>query len=1436
MGTGRPDEPQLIGDSGEIRRFRDAVRARIERVAADAGGDLREIPPAVLLSLLCASAFSAAAEGMAQAPTLGSLSSRVVLSDVISAAIDSVRAGSQWRPPSPYDLEREIYWRIERVLAATDQRAVVLRTEIAEVLAETGAMQSALADAIQTGNDRLRNDVISAIRTLSGGYPEMAFLVRSGDQGAAQMQQRPDMLGAEFRALSGMVHRQSADGPITQEDPAAIRHRQGRGEATDAGRRPRGDSGCPYRGLLPFDQEHAGVFFGRQQLTAELIAKLTARLAGPSMVVVSGASGAGKSSLLHAGLLPALAAGVQLEGSDGWPQVVMMPTGDPLTELGIRLAALSHGDAAAIRRALAADPDRAHLVVGQAVLDGAAWGNGSRPPRAVRPGRLVLVVDQFEEVFTLARGRDVGQQAFIAALCAAAGRPFGPHGEPPVVVVIAVRGDFWARCAAHAGLAQLMQDGMFVVGPMTGTELREAITGPAAAAGLQVDAGLADTVLADLRTAGQDEAEGTLPLLSQAMMLTWQRRDGNRLTLPGYHETGGVARSVEFGAEAVYEALPDAGQQITREIFRALILVGPNGQLARRAVPQAELAAGRRDAARRTLSTVLEAFASSRLLVLDGDTVQIAHDVLLRAWPRLRGWVDNEQANWILFTQLQEDAAEWAGHGRDPSFLYRGSQLAAVDQAAARWAADPARYPALTGDQSGFIDASRGHAARSARTRRVAVLALALLLVLSLAGAAVAVKADQAANQQRNTAVSNQLAAQSEALDATNPVEAASLAAAAWKIDHTAEAQTALLDVLAQPDRAVITAAGGDVNAMAFSPDGKHFTTVTDTGVAQVWDTATHRQIGKTLDVGHSKCCLGGYSIFYGPNDIAITLRSGGAGPSQFYNISTGHAIGPSFHIAGNQFYSAMFSPNGKLAEVGGNPNSSNWSILDVATRRQIGPLFNEGSPLAFSPDGKLLAIMGDSNGTVQILDVTTQGMVGAPIPAGSSKWTPAVAFSPDSKVIAVNGTRSVSFWDIAHQHIIGIPIPVNAADLAFSPNGKILATISAAGTAGFANTVNLWDVATGQELGGALTIETNWDGLAFSPDSTVLATADGATVSFWDVAISRQIGAALNGAAGPIALSPNGQVLAATRNQGAGLWNAGLWNIATRREIGLLRYSSGNGNRVTALAVSPDGKIVAIGGQIGIGTQLWDIATHRRIGTIRVPGDSEIGTLSFSPDGKYLAIGGAGDTWLWDMSKHRVIGRPMINQGGLNSVAFSPDGRILAFADNSQVRLFSVATHRQIGVLRPAEAGLLDMAFSPDGDMIATASGTGVILWQVADQKQIGVPLDAGTGPVDVLAFNPDGTLLATGGEDGSVSLWDVATHETIGSPLAANHNSISGIAFSPDGTVLAVADQIETRLWGVAPTHDVLERVCGIAGGSMTRNAWNSYVKSVPYQQSCP
>jgi hypothetical protein len=246
---------------------------------------------------------------------------------------------------------------------------------------------------------------------------------------------------------------------------------------------------------------------------------------------------------------------------------------------------------------------------------------------------------------------------------------------PPALVVLAVRGDFWDQCAAVPELVSALQDGQFVVGPMTESELRVAITGPAEAAGLGIDPALTDTILGDLRAAGADRSAGVLPLLSQAMALTWEQREGDRLTSHGYAQAGGVSSAVQTGADRAYGALPSGQQVIAREVMRSMTVASRDGGLARRPVTREDLYAGLPGADRSDIDAVLDAFAAERLTVLDGDRAQLSHDVLLRAWPRLRGWLEEDQASWIVHGQLADAAAAWHDSHDDPSFLYRGAQL-----------------------------------------------------------------------------------------------------------------------------------------------------------------------------------------------------------------------------------------------------------------------------------------------------------------------------------------------------------------------------------------------------------------------------------------------------------------------------------------------------------------------------------------------------------------------------------------------------------------------------------------------------------------------------------------------------------------------------------------------------------------------------------------
>jgi hypothetical protein len=280
-------------------------------------------------------------------------------------------------------------------------------------------------------------------------------------------------------------------------------------------------------------------------------------------------------------------------------------------------------------------------------------------------------------------------------------------------VILAVRGDYWDQCAAYPQLARALQESSFVVGPMTEIELRLAITGPAGAAGLRIEDALTDAILSDLRSAGGAAAPGALPLLSQAMLLTWENRDGSQLTSRGYSQAGGIASAVQTSADAIYDALPAGQQRLAREVLTRMTAASGDGRVTRRAVTRADLYAGHPGTGRDRIDAILGAFAARRLLVLSDGTAEISHDALLDAWPRFRGWLEEDQASLILHSQLSEDATAWRDRGKDSSFLYRGTQLAAVRQGAGRWSADPGRYLALTGTEHDFLHASVRAASRA---------------------------------------------------------------------------------------------------------------------------------------------------------------------------------------------------------------------------------------------------------------------------------------------------------------------------------------------------------------------------------------------------------------------------------------------------------------------------------------------------------------------------------------------------------------------------------------------------------------------------------------------------------------------------------------------------------------------------------------------------
>jgi len=1398
-----------LGDLEEVEQVQAGIREWLHRTASGGRHELRGIPASAVLPLLCAAAFGPALADASDLTSAAAVAGIGVLSSVGASALgellgDALERARKAHPSgdlSRHDLQREIAQSTKEALSAADARAGQVRSDLAMVLREIDAGGTVFRAAIEAADEELQHEILAAVEAVSTEFGEMGFLLADLSHAAEEIQHSLSSQGTELRTASEKVGRQSADVRMAREELAIIEQRTRQwlpGSGGQEASAPRWADGCPYRGLLPYGQADAAVFFGRDRLTAEL----AGLLAETGLVVLTGASGAGKTSLLQAGLVPALTRGVQVPGSSSWLRVSITPGTHPLTELSGRLAELSGHDPDVVRKSLADAPGEAHLLVGEIVRAAAGHqaDHQERGPGASSDApRLVLIVDQFEEIFADPADEGKPERAsFINAVCAAATKPAGPRGEPPARVVIAVRGDYWDRCAAHPQLARALQQDQLVVGPLTEADLRRVITGPAEASGLRIEPGLTDLILADLRSVGEG-ATGALPLLSQAMMLTWQRRDGDQLTRHGYEGPGrraGVGRvsgSVEASAEAAYNGLTENQQTVTRDIFRKLTAIGPDRRPARRTVRRDDLHAGRPRNERPQADAVLEAFARARLLVLDADRTEIAHDVVLQAWPRLRGWLEQDQTSIILHGQLAEDTARWRANPDDSSLLYRGVQLAAAGQAARAWEADPARYPALTAGEAEFLRASGRTMTRARWRHRALAGLLALVIIAALAGAGIAVKkARTTADQQHITDVAQGLAAQSMALDATAPVMASLLAAAAWRLAPTAQTRYGLLQSLAQPVRGVLTAQSGVVTALAYSPDGTKMAAGYSDGTIRLWDLASHRLISTAT---------------WGAAPLALAFTSGG-----------------------------------RVLQVADNAAVGSW---DLAARTRITALpvtgVSGGTAVTFSPDGTTLAT-GDANGNIRLWSTATQQEIGAPM---SSDVQPvdAVAFSSDGTLVAAaSSDGNVQLWNAATQQEAGPALVAGAAEvdaLAFSPDGKTLATGGRDGTA------RLWDVSTGSQTGATMATGYAVGALTFGAGGTTLATAENdGTTELWNVTTQTQTGAPLTapGSAGvsSLAFSPNADALATGDSNGTiELWSPAAFHQASAPlAVGTVGLPAA-GHAPAVLSAS--GRVLAASD--GHGTvQAWDVTTRRPVG-VPLPGYSVVTGLALSPDGGTLAVAGDG-VQLWRTATGQRIGTALPasgGSGGYGAVAFSPDGTTLAtIGADGTARLWKVATQQEIGA--PLTVGAPrtftgTVAFSPDGKILATVGAGGQTqLWNVATHQPVGKPMAAGASTT-VLAFSADGTMLATAGGDGTARLWDTATQQQIGAPMTADTQPVYAAAFSPDGTALVTAGgDGASRTWDVAFPAKLAQAACAIADVSLTREQWAGYAGTQPFQQVCP
>ena len=1220
---------------------------------------------------------------------------------------------------------------------------------------------------------------------------------------------------------------------------------------------PPADVACPFRGLRPFGPEDARFFVGRGELVDLIVASVES---GSGLIPLIGASGSGKTSVLRAGVVPAMV-------SRGWAVVTMTPGTSPLAALEEHAASLAD---------------------------------------CARP---LLIIDQFEELFAgsaAGSAANGGERAepFIAAL-----------RELPVTALAGLRADFYGQFLQHAFLAEAARDRQVVVPPLSGSELRRIIVKPAELAELRLEEGLADTLLEEAGARRDRDQAAVLPLLSHALRETWQRRAGNLLTLAGYRDTGGIAGAVARSAEQVYTTLEDNGQRALRELALRMVYLSADSEDTRRSIPLGDLPAAQRQ--------VADALAAARLVTLDNERAEFAHDSLLSAWPRLRGWISENRVALVAAHQLDEAAGEWERAARDGAYLYRELRLASVaatiEGVSGSVPVSPRaqRFLAVSQDRQ----QAEQRAARTRTLRRRAALAAfcALILVLGVIGD-VSLREHQLAAVRTADVQSAQLAADAESAAATDPAVAAQLAVAAYRLSPTRDASSELYSLLNRPMDQVIGSFGNRVRRVATQRDGPLAAAVDERGQLKVWDLTSPSS--PHLD-GVVQVHVSGIALAARQPLLAASCGAKDAGwclwsverPGSLRVVSS-LPLSPRLRGVALIINSMAFSPQGALLAASTQQGFAIlWSVATPSHPVLLGLLPDKDSSksilldaVAFSPDGRTLAQTAQTGSTLlwSLADPARPALA-ANLGAGYQD----IAFNPAGTVLAAAGDARLTAWKIPRQgkpSVIGQGSAAGTEDLeslAFSPDGNTLAyggEQTGVGSLGILATLDLSPAGIANVSSGLLPSGA-WDSgsgaawMTYTSAGALLTAGYDGTVRLWRFPGFAQD--ALAGSAQNTALSTRNHLMVAPlENHGSAL--TGIWSVADPAHPVLESTLPFDPVQISFLGSSSRALITSLSGD----ARLWDLSDPRHpvqasaLGSVLTaaplgPGfdvwTSSAGTLVsvFSSD---------GNDWLWRISGPRATRLGVIPVSSADIPLLMLDGRTVlvltpqgiqwwditnparpARADSSALPLVSTGSvvgtnsvlaaaaqdpdygacdchdlrlYRVSGGHVTASSAVSDstgdqLAISEDGRLLAAAGpgDNGLTLWTIATPRRPVLDASLATVPeLGGISISDDDERLVDW-NDGDLQLWDItnpANPELLASvgfspqPDSTQlSSSIGGAIFAASSSELAVALDSTLVLVDTSPAS-LERRYCAETSG-ITKAQWTRYASNVTYQPPC-
>jgi WD40 repeat protein/serine/threonine protein kinase/DNA-binding XRE family transcriptional regulator len=1158
----------------------------------------------------------------------------------------------------------------------------------------------------------------------------------------------------------------------------------------------------PYKGLRAFGEADAGDFFGRAALTQRLLERLAEEDAEARFLAVVGSSGSGKSSVVRAGLIPALRRG-GLPGSEQWFISEMIPGTHPLEEL----------EAALLR--IAVHPPESLL--GQLREDERGLARAVKRTLPVdEETELVLVIDQFEEVFTLVEDETIRAHLLDSMVAAVL------DGRSRLRLVVTLRADFMDRPLQYMAFGDLLRQRTEFVLPLTPEEMERAIAGPAERAGLALEPGLAATIIHEV-----GEQPGALPLLQYALTELFERSAGRVFTRETYQASGGVTGALARRADEIYASLDEQQQEVARQLFLRLINLGEGTEDTRRRVRLSEMNDWRWEVEgdapisnpQSPISKVLDRYGRYRLLTFDRDpltrdpTVEVAHEALIRTWNRLRAWLDATRESLGVQRRLTIVAREWANAGHDSSFLASGARLKQFEALA------EASDLALNAEESAYFEASLAEretreVEESIRQRReldlqkraanrLRYLVGALTLFLVVAAGLIALTFNQSTIAQRNAAESQNLALVSgsqAALANGNIGHAIALALQAVALDPgSPKAQAALSEAAYAPGTIRrFTIHTGEVSGVVFSPDGRTAISSSWDKTLALWNIPTGQIIrrfeGHTARVTSVVISPDGRSALSGSDDTTLIL----------WEIATG-ALVRRFEGHTDFVQAVAWSPDGRAALSASNDKTLIlWDIQTGEITRRFEGHTADVTSVKFSPDGRM-AVSGSGDTTLILWDIQTGQIIHRF--EGHIDRVYDVVFSPDGKTVlsgAGGGSGTVILWDITNGQMLR-PFYGHASDVhavAFGPDGRRALSGS------IDTTVVMWDVATGQPISRLHGHEGSVDSVAFSPDGrTVLSASDDDTMRLWDLEGGQVIRrfSGLEQRAGRIAVSPiDGGSTALLGLQDGAL----VLDLQSGQAIRRLPGSNGT-HWIIDVAYSPDGRTALLAPE-GIvdypaDVVLWNLETGREIRRF-VGHQAGVVAVDFSPDGRTAVSGGGkGTIILWDVATGHEIRRFRGYEGNefgnyVSSTTFSPDGRaILTNFGDGKLVLWDVATGQEIRTFLGHADVSSTAKFTPDGQHIFSgAFDNTAIYWDVATGAIVHRFTDHSAAVFNV-QVTPDGRFGLGGSADNTTILWDLQTGQVIRRYTGANAGVFSA-AFKPDGraAVVTFADG-SVALWRI-------------------------------------